>query len=397
MEAEEDTTTTSPPGGPSAPGRCLTKSANDRVIAGVAGGLGEYFGLDPVLFRIGFVVLSVAGGSGLALYGLGWLLLPEVGDHETPGQRISRWFHQKPILAIIGTIIAVNIIANGFWWGGHHDNDGFWGVVLVGLGIAFLVNRKQGRGDTAPPPSSRPAPSTPATADEGEIDPLLAEAAALDPMAGTTATSTMWPPYPPSATAVRPRPRPFLTPVTLSLLAIGAGVAALAGVSLQTFLALALLGVGAVMVLGSRVGRARGLLVVGLLLAAAATATSVTDLSLAGGTGDRTYHPVSVTQVRPYRLGVGELTVDLTDLDFTGTQAVKARIGVGQLTVVVPPDVHVVGNAHVGLGQARAFGGQYEDGTDVDRAFERQPDAESAKRLHLDLDAGIGEINVEVR
>src|SRR5687768_13562718 len=81
METDE-TTTTTPADGPPTPVRCLTKSPNDRVIAGVAGGLGEYFGLDPVLFRIGFVVLSVAGGSGLALYGLGWLLLPEPGDNE---------------------------------------------------------------------------------------------------------------------------------------------------------------------------------------------------------------------------------------------------------------------------------------------------------------------------
>jgi hypothetical protein len=189
----------------------------------------------------------------------------------------------------------------------------------------------------------------------------------------------------------------YLTPVTLSLLAIGAGVAALTGISLQTFLALALLGVGGVMVLGSRVGRARGLLVIGLLLAAAATATSVTDLSLAGGTGERTYRPVSASQVRPYRLGVGDLTVDLTDLEFTGTRTVKARIGVGQLTVLVPPDARVVADTHVGLGQVRAFGGQSVEGTDVDKTIDHIPSEESARQLRLDLDAGIGEINVEVQ
>jgi predicted membrane protein len=123
----------------------------------------------------------------------------------------------------------------------------------------------------------------------------------------------------------------------------------------------------------------------------------VTDLSLAGGTGDRIYRPVEVSQVRPYRLGVGDLTVDLTDLDFTGSRDIKARIGAGQLTVLVPPDVDVVADTHVGLGQVRAFGGRYKDGTDVERVFRRQADSESARELRLDLDAGIGEINVEVR
>jgi hypothetical protein len=50
----------------------------------------------------------------------------------------------------------------------------------------------------------------------------------------------------------------------------------------------------------------------------------------------------------------------------------------------------------VGLGQVRAFGGQYYDGADVDRVFNFKSPEESARRLRLDLDAGIGEINVNV-
>lgn len=394
METEDTTTTT--PAGPPASGRRLTKSRHDRVVAGVAGGLGAYFGVDAVLFRIGFVVLSVAGGSGLALYGLGWLLLPDAGAHEDVGARISRWYRQKPVLAIIGTVIAVSLIANGFSWGGGwgNDNDGFWGVVLVTLGIAFLVNRRRAR--PGEPTAPIAGPSAPDAGAAEATDPLLAEAADLDPMAGATATSTMWPPSPPVA-PVRTRPRPFLTPVTLSLLLIGAGIAALAGVSLQTYLAMALLGVGVVMLIGARIGRARGLLAVGLLLAAASTVATVTDVSLAGGTGDRTFHPTAATQLQPYRLGIGELTIDLRDLEFTGTRTVKARVGLGQLTVLVPPDVNVIADTHVGLGQVQTFGGQAAEGMDIDRVVNHLVAQETARTLRLDLDAGIGEINVEVQ
>ncbi|MDQ1374259.1 MAG: hypothetical protein QOJ09_1597, partial [Actinomycetota bacterium] len=282
METDEPQTTASPRG-PST-GRRLTKSTSDRFIAGVAGGLGEYFGVDAVLFRIGFVALSLAGGSGLALYGLAWLLLPETDEHETPGERISRWFRQKPVLAIIGTIVALNIVADGSWWGNGwgHSHDGLWGVVLVVLGVAFLVNRRHsgGAAPAAPTPGPGPAMSDAAAppATEATVDPLLAEAAALDPMADTMSTSTFWPPSPAITMPVRRRPRPFLTPVTISLLLVGAGVAVLVGIALQTFLALALLGVGAVMVIGSRWGRTRGLIAIGLLLAAAATLTSITDV-----------------------------------------------------------------------------------------------------------------------
>jgi len=54
----------------------LYRSIEDRKIAGVCGGLGEYFDLDPVLFRAAFVVLAFLGGLGILLYLVLWLLIP---------------------------------------------------------------------------------------------------------------------------------------------------------------------------------------------------------------------------------------------------------------------------------------------------------------------------------
>lgn len=55
----------------------LYRSNNDRVIAGVCGGLGEYFGIDPILIRLGFVLVTVWGGGGLVVYIIMALLIPE--------------------------------------------------------------------------------------------------------------------------------------------------------------------------------------------------------------------------------------------------------------------------------------------------------------------------------
>jgi phage shock protein PspC (stress-responsive transcriptional regulator) len=48
--------------------KTLTRSTTDRQLGGVAGGLGEYFGVDPILFRIGFVVATLASGVGALAY-----------------------------------------------------------------------------------------------------------------------------------------------------------------------------------------------------------------------------------------------------------------------------------------------------------------------------------------
>jgi phage shock protein PspC (stress-responsive transcriptional regulator) len=54
----------------------LRRSRTDKVIGGVSGGLAEYSGIDAVLWRVGFVGLTLAGGAGLAVYLLLWVLMP---------------------------------------------------------------------------------------------------------------------------------------------------------------------------------------------------------------------------------------------------------------------------------------------------------------------------------
>src|SRR3954468_7428111 len=54
----------------------LTRSTSDRVIAGVAGGIGRYFAIDPAVVRVAFIVLLFFGGAGLIAYGAAWVVVP---------------------------------------------------------------------------------------------------------------------------------------------------------------------------------------------------------------------------------------------------------------------------------------------------------------------------------
>ncbi len=64
--------------GPERP--ALRRPFQDRMLAGVAAGLARYFGVDPTIVRIAFVVLTLVGGAGIPLYLAGLLLIPEEGS-----------------------------------------------------------------------------------------------------------------------------------------------------------------------------------------------------------------------------------------------------------------------------------------------------------------------------
>jgi phage shock protein C len=57
--------------------RKLYRSKTNRQLAGVCGGLAEYFNLDVTLIRVLFVLLAVLGGSGLVIYAAMWIIVPK--------------------------------------------------------------------------------------------------------------------------------------------------------------------------------------------------------------------------------------------------------------------------------------------------------------------------------
>lgn len=116
------------------------RSTTDRKVAGVAGGLGRTFNVDPVVIRIGFVVLTIFGGIGSVLYLLGWLLLPADGDEVSAGEAlIGRGRSSTPPVVAVGVaIFALMAVASTFRWGLP-----FWPLIVGGV-IAIMVAKKHG-------------------------------------------------------------------------------------------------------------------------------------------------------------------------------------------------------------------------------------------------------------
>ena len=65
--------------------RCtaLRRPVQDSVVAGVAAGLARYLGVDVMIIRLAFVVLTIFGGAGIPLYLAGLLLIPEEGSDRS--------------------------------------------------------------------------------------------------------------------------------------------------------------------------------------------------------------------------------------------------------------------------------------------------------------------------
>jgi len=141
------------------------------------------------------------------------------------------------------------------------------------------------------------------------------------------------------------------------------------------------------------------LAIVAVMVVAAATVFSIEAASgvpLRGGIGDTQWHPTSAAQVAPnYRLAVGNLNVDLSDVRFrTGTTHVTASVGVGRVIVEVPPGPTVSVVAHSGLGDVEVFG-QHDGGLSTVQSIQSDgAGSQSQAHVVLDADAGVGQVQV---
>ena len=123
------------PAGP----RVLRRSREDHVLGGVCGGLGRYLGLDAVLLRLAFVLLLFAGGVGILIYVLAWIVIPE----EQPGDELGEaHVHTSGgaggafgfLLVAIGAVLLVHAVVPDWI-----DHRYVWPVLVIVLGLVLMA------------------------------------------------------------------------------------------------------------------------------------------------------------------------------------------------------------------------------------------------------------------
>jgi phage shock protein PspC (stress-responsive transcriptional regulator) len=358
---------------PTAP-RVLRRRGDDRVIGGVASGIADYFNVDPLLIRIGFVGLMVFNGLGLLFYLLGWLLIPTDTDGQSVVQRLfgSGGLGGR-LAAIVLIVLAAIFVLNLFPQ--IEPRQGYVELAVIALliiGIGAVLFRR-----TEP-------------------------AAAVAPDAGSVDASA--PAAPPASPVVARRPSPPPSPlgwyifgamlVGIGLLALATVIAGVAVDPARYFgLALVILGVG--LVIGTWLGHARPLILLGLLLLPFAFAASLITVPIEGGFGSHYANPTSADELADeYRLIGGQIALDLTRMEGSDEPIeVAASVAMGDVLVVLPEDAGVDVDAEVGGGHMRILGTSNE-GTNLE---EHQVVEGDGPQFVLDLATGLGVIRVETR
>lgn len=442
----------------------VRRSATDTKLAGVCAGLAAHWGVDPVLVRVACALLALTGGIGVVLYLAGWLLVPQEGQYRSVADDLLGGSARRWPREIWVTLVVVACVASFTLFSPVSPFGMGPAVVLVAVWYFGFYRRRASRvgpGSAAPdpdpyvalPPVGRPGPATPfteaAAAWQARVYQVRSGQAVQPgrPAASLPYPSPSYPSpsYPPPAYApyvaspvdehaaflaepdpvglyaeppAQPTP-PLVRPgrtlaarrlrlVTLLALGLtfgGLGLADRQGLSVPptAYAGSALLVVGLALVAATWLGRARGLLPLGVLLAGAAlvTATGLSGAVTAPvrhpddfGSRQVAYRTAADLPSTPDRLVAGDLTADLSGLSTTTDVTYRARVDNGELVVRVPPGTGVLLRYDVGWGEVRAFDRSLAEGRRLQAVEHLVPAAAGQPTLTLELSMKRGQLEV---
>ncbi len=322
--------------------RRFTRSRSDRIIGGVCGGLARYFGIDPMLVRLGAVALVLLGGVGLVVYAAALVLVPV--DDEVPSEPLSTRDRAVAIALVLALTITGLVIGGfGFFLGGALVPLAF--VALGALAVWWLVSGERPGGG--------------------------------------------------AADIVRQAAKGFGVLVGCAILAFASFLAS--GLGGGVVIAALVIAAGAALIAAAFKGGARWLVLPALAIALPLAFVSAAGIDLEGGFGERHERPNSLSELREgYKLGAGELIVDLRDLELPpGDHPLSVDVGAGRALVLVDEDVCVATRATIGMGGVSVFD-RDSGGIDVDWKNARRAPAKTP-RLVVDADLGMGMFEVRHR
>ena len=376
-----------------------------RLGAGVAAGIAKRYDIDPVLIRLIFVVATIFGGAGLFVYLLGWLFLPLEGDNGSAAEALV--YRGRSSVSSLFTLLlcGITIVTAGFTFlmplGGH-----FAGVFCLVVLVSMLILLHYSRGSFG-----RQSQTAATQSDVTQSNEIKSDMEADKVDSASTLSESAELPSPDSVT-LQPAPRTTFQSqqprikiglITFAVALIAIALCVLFGFYPGDWLTLArsmglvtgILGIG--LVIGAFFHSGRGLIIPAIILTIGTFA--VTTISDYGwhGFGRLSQAPLSVDQIKPiYQLSVGSVMLDLASVHLNQDSSVSTsvKVGSGDITVLVPKTANVNVAGHTRLGNVRILGVTDTGISQSDVLNDEIPDHKGVGTLQLNLDIGIGNIEV---
>jgi phage shock protein PspC (stress-responsive transcriptional regulator) len=409
----------------------IRRDTRNGMIGGVAAGFARHVDIDVVWVRLAFVVATVLGGGlGIVLYVAAWLIVPEgeASDAVVAGPRAaravdargSRFWTGVALVALGGVILLDNVLSPlTTRIAGIGARDLILPLVLIGVGA--LIYRSSRTDEATVARFERDAEALGARI-ERDAETLGARIGQRVEAWGEEVElrAEQWEAHHEARAAElrEARSRSRVAPITFGTASMTLGGLWLAsslgvpGITLARALAATLLVIGVGLVAGAFLGRGRGLIVTGLLLASVVAVTallpvmphqvalvSVGEDGVAVGEAEQlTVAPSDLGEVPDtYEFGVGRVVVDLrgltAEVSEAGTVRLEVAMGVGDLRILLPEGVAVDVAVDVGIGRVEVLGAS-SGGIGVSRTRSVPAEDDIRGLLVLEVSHGIGNVTV---
>lgn len=330
--------------------KSLRRSSTDRMLTGVAGGLAQRTGVPALVIRAGFVLAAFAG-VGIPVYLIAWVLVPTDG-----GQRLTDGGGLRDLLAVGLVVIAGLMLASQV--AGYSTADLVWRSLpwaLMLLGVALVLRRRETTAATGSPqghndavvrsPQVRPASAEGSTTATATVPAAVGGPAVSAPV-GATGPGRIWRPAFPVVG--------LLTWCAVLVVCGVVGALVLAGVfevGPGVLAATALVVFGAGLVVSAFRGKARGLILPALVIAAVLGGLAAVDVRIDNVDGAFNLTVSDAAELpSKLRTSYSESSINLVDLKLNSDRYLRIDQTAGTLEVILPLNVRVELKTHVGAG-----------------------------------------------
>lgn len=333
----------------------MVRPVRGRMLGGVAKGVAENFGIADWIPRVFFIVTAFMGGLGVILYATCWAFIRSEDESESIADRFFSGASTSRSWLGIGLIVVAGIvILSNFTF---LASDVIWATAFLVVGLLLYTGNL--------PMGSRKGPDGAVEHKEGVQQMSSTEDTVITTPAGDSPAGL--PAYQASPVVThqevppkKPRETSMLGRLTFGAALVGMGILAILdnveGIPVypeaRHYLALAVTILGVGLLVGSVVGRARWLILVGVFLVPTMVFYSAVDYDWRSERFNRQLAPLEFSDLgESHRLDVGRLDIDLSQLPWDGEEVLlDAEVAVGSLTITVPDGVGIVGEGEVSIG-----------------------------------------------